>query len=413
MSTQNETNYEPLLKELYPTNVVKEMVYKDRPLHALLRKNTGFGGEHLKVPLIYGNPQGRSATFATAQSNKTASKSKAFLITRVSDYAVASLSNQVIKASEKDPYAFAKALQVEMDGAINSLSNSIAIAEYRNGSGSIGQVSASQTLASTTLTLENANSVTSIEVGQKLVFSSTDGGGTVKSGSGFVVAVDRDAGTCQLSATESGSATALNTLVATIAASDYIFIEGDYDAKLKGLSAWIPETLDSGDSFFGVNRNADRTRLAGIYLDKSGLPIEEALIDVVTRVAREGGKPDTIFMDYEQYANLEKALGTKVQYIDVKPYADATFAFRGIAMNSPKGVLKVIPDQNCIPNEAFILTLDTWELASLGEAPSIFETDGVKILRESNADAVEFRLYAYLQMSCNAPGYNARVKLAA
>jgi hypothetical protein len=79
----NLTNFAPMLKTLYPKKRIENMVYADRPLLAWLPKSEGFFGENKKVPLIYGNPNGRSATFATAQANKTNTSSVAFLVTRV------------------------------------------------------------------------------------------------------------------------------------------------------------------------------------------------------------------------------------------------------------------------------------------------------------------------------------------
>jgi hypothetical protein len=114
-------------------------------------------------------------------------------------------------------------------------------------------------------------------------------------------------------------------------------------------------------------------------------------------------------MNYAKYAELEKALGSKVQYVDLKVSADV--GFRGIQINGPRGVIKVIADQNCPSNVAYMLQLDTWKLYSLGKAPKILDSDGMKMLRESNADAVEIRIGYYAQLGCKAPGFNARIAL--
>jgi hypothetical protein len=150
--------------------------------------------------------------------------------------------------------------------------------------------------------------------------------------------------------------------------------------------------------------------LAGIRFDGSAMPIEEALIASAARVAREGGKPDYCFMSYSKFSDLEKALGSKVQYIDLKASAD--IGFRGIQINGPRGVIKVVADQNCPNDRAFMLQMDVWKLYSLGKAPKILDTDGLKMLRDSNADSVEIRVGYYAQMGCRGPGFNANVKLS-
>lgn len=395
------TTFAAALKQHYTSDRVENMVYKDNPLLAMMPKYEQFGGENLKLPIKHGIPQGRSATFATAQANKTNTQLKAFLLTRAKDYSLASIDNETIEASKGNPNAFMEAATTEIDGAIESATRSLAIAVYGTGSGSIGQVTAGAT--GTSITLTDVEDVTNYEVGMELVFSTADGGGSVKSGSVTVNGVDRDTGILTvdaMTAIDGGSGSATN---------DFMFQEGDYDLKIKGLRAWIPDVTPTSTAFFGVDRTADATRLGGIRYDGSAEPIEEALVSAAARVAREGGKPDYCFLSYSKFADLEKALGSKVQYIDA--HANADIGFRGILIHGPRGPIKVIPDQNCPSSRAFMLSLSFWKIYSLGKCPKILDSDGLKMLRESNADAVEVRVGYYAQLGCRAPGYNANVKL--
>jgi hypothetical protein len=278
----------------------------------------------------------------------------------------------------------------------------LAIALYGTGSGTIGRVTTGST--GTSITLTNAEDVTNFEVGQELVFSTANGGGSVKTGQVSVVGVNRDTGvltTDAQSAIDGGTGTATN---------DYIFNAGDYDQKVKGLRAWLPDTAPTSTAFFGVDRTSDVTRLGGIRYDGSALPIEEALISAASRVAREGGKPDHCFMNYSKFADLEKALGSKVQYVDLK--VNAEIGFRGIVINGPRGPIKVIPDQNCPSDRAFMLEMKTWKIYSLGKAPRILDADGMKMLRDNDADGVKVRVGYYAQLGCNLPGSNANIRLS-
>ena len=397
------TSFDAALKQHYTSDRIENMVYSDNPLLAMIAKYEQFGGRNLPVPIVYGNPQGRSATFSTAQANKTNSQLVDFVLTRDKDYSLASIDNETLEASKGNANAFMEAATLEIDGAINSNTRSLAIAMYGSGSGSIGQVSAGTT--GTSIQLKNVEDVTNFEVGMEIVVSTADGGGSVKSGTITVNGVNRDSGVLTVDA---ASAIDGGTGVAT---DDYIFVEGDYDLKLKGLAAWLPASAPGGsDSFFSVNRSVDATRLAGIRYDGSAEPIEEALIGAASRVGREGGKPTHCFLSYSKYADLEKALGSKVQYVDER--VNVEIAFRGIMVNGPRGPIKVMPDQNCPEDVAYMLQMDTWKLYSLGKAPKILDSDGMKMLRESGADAVEVRIGYYAQMGCKAPGYNARVQLA-
>lgn len=396
------TSFSAALKQHYTSDRIENMCYADNPLLAMVSKMEQFGGKNLPIPIIYGNPQNRSATFSTAVAGTTSSNLKDFVLTRAKDYSVASIDNETLEASKGNSNAFMEAATTEIDGAMQSITRSLAIALYGTGSGSIGQCNASVT--GTSLVLKQADDVTNFEVGMELVFSASNGGGSVLSGAVTVTGVDRDSGTLTvdaLTAIDGG---------AGVSANDYIFQQGDYDLKIKGLRAWVPDSAPGATAFFSVNRTADVTRLGGIRFDGSAMPIEEALISAASRVAREGGKPTHCFMNYVDFANLEKALGSKVQYVDLKVKAD--IGFRGIVINGPRGPINVVPDQNCPANRAFMLQMDVWKLYSLGKAPKILDADGLKMLREGTADAVQVRVGYYAQLGCRAPGWNANIKLA-
>lgn len=395
---QDITSLQPVLKTLYPSGVPLNLVYKDHPFYAMVNKYERFGGEDMKIPLIYGNPQGRSATFATAQTNNTNAKTVAFNITRASDYAIARITNEAIEASMGNEAAFVEGLKLEVDGAIAQAGASDAQALFGNGSGVIGQLDASVTLASTTVLLRDPEQIVNFEVGQVIKLSAANGGGAVKAGSLTITAVNRSAGSFTVN-------TNISTGVATASVNDYISIDGDYDLKLKGLAAWLPLTAPTaGDNFFGVDRSVDVTRMAGQRGDLSSLPIEEALIEASKLIAREGGKPDYCFMNYEEYSNLEKALGSKVQYVDIK--GPAEIGFRGMVVYGHKSPIKVIADQDIPSGEMYMIQMDTWKLCSLKQAVRILDLDGNKMLRISNQDAVEIRVGGYKQLACHAPGWN-------
>ena len=116
-------------------------------------------------------------------------------------------------------------------------------------------------------------------------------------------------------------------------------------------------------------------------------------------------------MPFDQYANLEKALGSKVNY-DVAKTTDLDIGFQSIVVNGPRGPIKVIPDQNCTSGVAYMLQLDTWSLNSLGPAVQILDGDGAgDLLRIYNKDAYEVRCGFYGNLASTSPGYNCRIAL--
>lgn len=406
------TSFDFALKEHYTDKRVENMVYKDNPFMALVPKYENFGGDLLPTPTIYGNPQGRSKTFTNAQTRggSTSTSGVKFNVTRARDYSVATIDNETLEASKGDANAFVEAATTEIDGAINSLTRSLAINLYRDTSAYVGQVLAEPSTNASTfvVTMKDAEDITNIEVEQMLVIYSAKSGGSQRSSDGSddeweVAGVDRDAGTITLTGTYDGSG--------DIAADDYIFVEGDRGNGMAGLESWIPDSAPSSTAFFGVDRTADVTRLGGLRLDASSLPIEEALIEADHRACREGARLDHFFLSHKKFGELKKALGSKVEYIDLRPGKEATFSFRGIMVDGSKGPIKVVPDQNARNARCMGVQLNTWQLASLGKAVRVTDQDGLQMLRQASADGVEVRYVSYANLRCFAPGYNINVQL--
>ena len=115
------TSFAAALKQHYTNDRVENLVYKDNPLLAMMKKYESFGGKNLPIPIIYGNPQGRSASFANAQANKTSSQLKDFVLTRSRDYSLASIDNETLEASKGNANAFLEAATVEINTSVSFL----------------------------------------------------------------------------------------------------------------------------------------------------------------------------------------------------------------------------------------------------------------------------------------------------
>lgn len=326
--------------------------------------------------------------------------------------------------TKDDVGAFIDEAELNMDTGFRNISNDLAHDLFNDGSGSRGQISA---IAVGVITLADPNTVVQFEVGMTLVSYSVAGTtATISTGGnlGYVIAVNRSAGTVTVSATVGGAA---GTPVNWSTTFPYLAVQGDVNfaagglaiangsaLKVAGLGAWLPVTAPTaGDSFWGVDRSVDVTRLAGVRFNGQSETIEEALIDAASLVAREGGNPDMCFMNFASWAALEKSLGSKVQYVDVK-HEEADIAFAGIRIHSPYGVITVIPDRNCPGQTAYLLSMENWKLRSLGRVPHIltYGLEGLEGLRVGNADALEIRIGYYANLICNAPGWSCVVQLS-
>ena len=389
------SNFGYALKTLYPQTRVNDLVYKDHAFLAMVPKDKEFYGANMAMAVRYANPQGRSATFSTAQTNVGNNKGVQFLLTRVKDYQIIRLETEAIQAAEKDKGALIRSLDTETQAGIANLSASLARGLYGDGSGAIGQSAST----SSPMTLVNINDVTNFEVGKVLVASATTTW-ALRSGSGTITAINRDTGVITYSGT-----------ITSLTANDYLFVQGDAAdtgavKKISGLSAWVPATAPTSTAFFGIDRTPDVTRLGGLRVDISALTPEEGLVTVLSKQSREGGRPTHWMCNHLFYRSIENALGAKKVY---KTDSYGSIGFTGLEVIGPKGTVMVYADQDCPSATSYSLQMDTWKLASLKECPQILDLDGDKLNRVYNADEWEARMVYFAQLGCDAPGWNANV----
>lgn len=407
------TAYDDVLKEHYTSDRVVDMTYRTNPFLALVPKYTKFTGKNMPIPIMYGNPQGRSRTFSNAQARaqQTSSKFKEFTLTRTKDYSLATIDNETLEATKGDAGAFLEAATTEVDGAINSLTRSLAINLFRDSSAQIGQVLAEPSTNASTFTIlvKNAGDISNFEVGQILVIYSAKSGGSVRTSDGSddeweVVGVNRSGSSpsVTVSGTYDGSG--------DIAADDYFFIEGDRGLGVAGLEDWIPSTDPTSTAFFGVDRTADVTRLGGHRLNGTGAPLEEVLTEADAIVANNGGFAlNHYFMGHTAYKNLKNSLGSKVQYVDLQ--ASPRVSFRGVMVDGVAGPIKCVPDHNMPDNRIFGLQLEYWKFNSLGPAARVLSPDGLQMLRQASDDGAEVRYGYYGNLSCRAPGSAINIQI--
>jgi hypothetical protein len=429
MSAQyaNSSNQIAALKELYSdsSDYMKNIVYKENPFLALVPKNEspdGFAGKYIPVPLEYGTPQGRSHTFANAQNQQTAASLASFFVYVISDYQLVTITNLLMEQTKSNAGAFVEAAKLQMDGGFRNITNNLAHDIFGSGTGTRGSSTSASTQAGVTvggtvLPLSNPQEVVAFEVGMLLVASASDGGAP-STDTVLVTAVDRANGI--ISGTASAASLSANWAIGT--GSAYLTVSGDLPAAgasgsylaMSGLAAWLPKaTPGPSDNFWGVNRSADPTRLAGCRYDASAQSIEEGITNALAFLNREGGHPDICIIDFESYASLINSLGAKVQYVQVK-HDEVEVAFEGITFQSAYGRVTVLADRSCPPQTAYLLQMNTFKLKSLGKVPHIltYGMEGLEGLRVGNADALEIRIAYYGNLICSAPGWNCVVSLS-
>lgn len=427
----NSSNQLAALKELYvdDKDYMKNIVYSKNPALALVPKNEspdGFAGKYIPVPLEYGNPQGRSHTFANAQNQQTASDVVSYFVYAIQDYQLVTITNLLMEQTKSNAGAFVDEASRTLDNGFRNISNNMAFELFYGGTASRGQISsAGVSLSGTTLsfTLANPQTVVQFEVGMTLQASSTDGGAAAQNTPGTIDAI-------QVTSVNRGTGAITGTVVqgapgTSWAAAYYLQVLGDIGIGgsttiagmlgLSGFASWVPSVdPPSSDNYWGVNRSADPTRLGGLRYNAASQSISEGLTNALAFGNREGASFDLIILDFVSYSTLVNELGAKVQYVMLE-HDEVEVAFEAIHFHSAYGKIPVLADRSCQAQTAWCMTMDTWKLRTLGKAPHIltYGMEGLEGLRVGNSDALEIRIAYYGNLICSAPGYNMQVALSA
>jgi hypothetical protein len=402
MSQLDTTAATAALKQRFASDAMKFLGYADHPFLMAVKKNTDAFGENMKFPVRVANAQGRSADLGTARDNVYAMNLKAFEITPNEYYAVSQITGKVVATVKGNQNAFEDLVGLSLSDLLMSHGGDISGQLFRDGSGSIGQILSH---SDGVLTLTDADDVTQFDVGQ--VLQARTGTNTPETALGYVIRVDRSAGTVTVAASGQGGVSAFPTLWAD---NDYLLLEGNADLTISGLAAWIPDTVGTSDNFFGVNRSIDRTRLAGVVYDGTGQTIKQAIINGTNLIAREGGRPDAAYCSFDTVAALISELNAQVQQTNPGPGTPGVVPFDGVEIYCARGKVKVIPDSSCPSGVIYVLTMRSWSLLSAGGAAPHVDDFGQGVwMRMSDQDSYELRTKSYANLSCNAPGHNGKI----
>jgi hypothetical protein len=412
-----------ILKELYDDQKVQWLTYKDNPALAMIKKEEKFPGKYFPNPVVYGLTQGASATFANAYNNQSSPQVAEFLITRVSDFSLATIDGQLLAAAQTDPGAFIDGAELMIDAAWQTAVNRIASAMFRNGAGTLAQIASVANVSGTNylVTLAVVDDASLFEVGMVLLaVQNQDASGTAPTDVATVSAVNRSAGTFNV--------TCSTNIASNWPANYWLAVQGDLPTtsnnnfqpsgstttnsllKLAGFAAWLPLSApSSSDSFFGVNRSLDVQRLSGTQFNGTALSFEEALLQGTGQIAMQGGRVDTGVCSYATYTALITSLGSKVVYVDEKI---GEIGFRGVQVNGANTVMSIFPDRSCPDGVIYALEMDSWVMRSQNSAPHILKyMDEIEILRVPGVDAAELRVGGYMNMYTKKPGHNGAIQV--
>lgn len=405
MPAATTTNLANILKKVWPRDELEKMFFTNHPLFAMLPKDTSWAGDVRAIQVQYGVTAGRSSTFANAKANKNPSLVARMNVETADNFCVWSIDHKLITLSRNDKGAIVRALEFETKNAMEKFKRSTGMMVFGNGGGSIGRLRSDVTLAGTTFTLNTTRDARKFEVNDVLKLASTDGtSGSVRAGSLTVTAVNRKTGVVTVDQN-------ISTGVPTAAASDYIFIEGDFGNWVKGVDFYVPSS-DPSTTAWGMTRTADPIRLGGLRVGGKNMLIEEAIKKALTEAYYEEAEISHIMMNPSDFNSLDLSLGSQRRYADEKV---GSVGFTGLQFVSGtmSGPVKCFQDPDCPQNVIYGLTMDTWTFASAGDYPDWLNMNGNRYEQEESSNSFEGRIGGYAQMYTTAPGKTFRLDLTA
>src|SRR5262245_36751841 len=131
-SASDLTTVAYIYEKMYATNV-GDAASRDHPFFFNLAKVNKFRGESFRYSVKYGNPQGVSGTFTTAQSGAASSKGLQFEAFRFSKFGIITLKGEAIAAASGDDGAMVDLVTNETDGILTEMVDSLAFDLMRDG----------------------------------------------------------------------------------------------------------------------------------------------------------------------------------------------------------------------------------------------------------------------------------------
>jgi hypothetical protein len=405
-----------LLKRLYLDKpyALQKLYIDEYPIQAIIPKKSDCGGSYFEIPVVEASVQSASQDFSVSQAQAvaTSSKTKKFLVTYNTRYALARISNMLAAATENDPAAFAQAVTFEVEKAGDTYKFGVEAQLLRNGSGQIAKMTA---LATYYATLESPAEALFFAPSQVCVFAA-DESSAIRSTYRTVESIAPTTGIIKF--TTSLAADSIGT-------TDGIFNKGDYASGgdrlcIMGFAGWNPSSVaSSGDSHFGIDRYVDPFKLAGITYDATTNTenILDAINNGLATANSNGSKPDLVIIHPLQVGKLLTYLGGRVNYSVLQAKLDdgklaADVGFEVISFYTPSGKINVMAHPMQQYNRAQGIKIDKFKLLSMGGSPRVLPnmaTGG--LLTVYNYDTAEARIGAYLNLGCTNTLHNMNVTL--
>ncbi len=363
-------------------------------LHALYSrtpKKDDFSGTTYNYFMRYENPQGISSRFANAQTNSATSKGKQMSADIFDKYAVIDIDGKSI-ARCKNNGAILDLVTMETDGVLEELGSDYAFDLYH----SYGQRGRRSSASGNVITLTVADDVRNFHEGMTIGADDTATGVSPRSGTTTIAALDEDAGTITLA-----NAAAISGFID----NDYLFRDGDDSTVcFEGLEVCTPlvAPVYLSDSFRGIDRGSNPSKLAGSRLDDTSMTAEEMVGRLATKCAQNKRSITEAYLNPLRFHEIARRQGGKIEYSGGG--GEATVGFETLKVATASGVITLVADADCPTNRIRGVNPKSHYLITMGKLPHIITDDGQVSQRHPTADAIQTRVVGRANYIQTNPG---------
>lgn len=396
-----------LLNKMFPKGLA-DATFRDpeNTFLALVDKNPDAVGDSFEVAVQYSRGAGRSSDYATAKRNINGGAGVKFRFPYVDIYQFVQVPAKEWKAAMRSG-GVTNILDLKFRNGMRGIKQELAVDVAGDGAGTKGQIGflvgtgaatpypSSPNVVAGSFRVKDWRTLNALDQGVVLVSNPNRVGnpGTMRAGTAIITKVDRDNGDIFYTATNSWAPVV----------NDYIYVEGDYGAKMNGVRAWIPDSPPiTGDNFGFVDRSVDSMRLSGIRVDMTGqATYESALVLGMEKFRIYGAGTDILITSPYDYTRLENELGNKKRIVDIPNRYELGLTGLKLADGS------VLTQDPWFPKgRVYPLAMETWSLESIGDAPHLADEDGLKMLRADNLDGFNAMMRAWVNLKCEDPSRN-------
>lgn len=375
------------------------------PFFRTLPRYDDLTGEGIYIPYNYGLPPNGSASYAKAQTNIAASNVARWFVERKEYHASHTIDSEAIFASRGKEAAFLSAKEKEVNEQLKSLSQQFAVHAWGSGTGVLGRTSTDPGTGSSaaTITLTDPRDAAKLMIGMYLGACAAATGGTQRTDIYKVTRINRKTGVITMDRTTGSSN--------DWAADDYIFQDGNYDAVVNGVQAWIP-SADPATTLLGMTRTDDPVMKAGWRGDDEGSIEESALALCADMGQYFNDAASGLWLSRYNWFRLERELESKNRKV-VDSKASEYFGTPALVLLTPEGEVPVMADPFCPSDAGFLLDHSSWEIHHMEGLPHVVVDDGLTAVRTGDTSpGIKIQFRAWWEVVCFRPFSNGRFPIS-